>query len=60
MPAHQLAPRSATLATKPASPWGRQPNLGFSLEDSLKRSCREIQRVCPERYRDTFLDETFF
>lgn len=36
MPAHQLAPRSATLATKPASPWGRQPNLGFSLEDSLK------------------------
>lgn len=52
--------KCCTLTIKPASPWGLQPKIHFSLkEDSFQRSCREINVVCPERYRDTFIDNLF-
>lgn len=52
-----LSESSGPLKIKPASLWGLQPNLCLSLSKILCKghSCRDIPRVCPERYRDTFI-----
>lgn len=52
-----LSESSGPLTIKPASLWGLQPNLCLSLSKILCKghSCRDIPRVCPERYRDTFI-----
>lgn len=55
-----LAERVCTLTVKLASPWGLPPATCFPLkQDSFKMSCREINTVCPEGYRDTFIGIIF-
>ena len=56
-PLTSLSESSGPLTIKLASLWGLQPNLCLSLSKILCKghSCRDIPRVCPERYRDTFI-----